>query len=383
MRKYILIGLLLALPCGVWAQSKAETSQFQKIEKKPAVKAADKFLRKFPSSVYAPRVLRLRDSLLFYALDPEDAAAVASFAAQHPDSPFIGLASERILRHNTSLISHDEALRVAGDCLDAVGWRKDNVEHVLALGADFCLRVLSPAGQLETSHVIPPYTLADLPFSALVLPLEVVAPFGTRTYLHFGYRNGDSEYVEVLYLPEEDMVHQALFYGKALPGGRIEGQSPEMMEGLTPTAEVAWLSARFADNTALVPLSKADYLSDAAIRWWQEKNPRAETSAAKLSFGKLDPACSLVAAYKKAAKEKGRSYTVAKVNLRGYTAICGQSRASGDYLLIWCEPVRKGRELRTFYFESDETTLDLVYYQAKTTFKYKISLATQAIRRLK
>ena len=115
----------------------------------------------------------------------------------------------------------------------------------------------------------------------------------------------------------------------------------------------------------------------------KEKNPKAETSATRLSFGKLDPACSLVAAYKKASKEKGKSYTVARINLRGYTLVCGLSRASGDYLLIWCEPARKGRELRTIFFESDETTLDLVYYQAKTTFKYKISLASQAIRRLK
>lgn len=383
MRKILLLSILLALPLGVMAQSKAETSQWTKIEKKPTVKAADKFLRKFPASVYAPRVLRMRDSLLFYALDPENAAAVASFAAQHPESPFIGQASELILRHNTSLLSHEEALRVAGDCLDAVGWRKDNVEHVLALGKDFSLRILSPSGALEAVHEIPSYSLEGLPFSALVLPLEVVAPFGTRRYLHFGYRNGDSEYVEVLYLPEEDLVNQALFYGKALPDGRIEGQSPESIEGLTLTPEVAWLSAGFATNPALVPLSNADYLTDTAIGWWLEKNPRAETSASKISFGKLDPECSLVAAYKKAAKEKGKSYVVAKVTMRGYTLVCGASRATGDYVLIWCEPVRKGRELRTVFFESDDTTLDLVYYQARTTFKYKISLATQAIRRLK
>ena len=39
--------------------------------------------------------------------------------------------------------------------------------------------------------------------------------------------------------------------------------------------------------------------------------------------------------------------------------------------------------IRSFFFESDGTTLDVVYYKGNTTFKNKISLTTQALRHLK
>ena len=46
------------------AAPKAETSLYTKTMAKPSVKAADKFLKKYPESVYAQKVLNLKDSLL-------------------------------------------------------------------------------------------------------------------------------------------------------------------------------------------------------------------------------------------------------------------------------------------------------------------------------
>lgn len=370
------------------AQTKGETSLYTKTLKKPSVKAAEKFLKKYPTSVYAPQVVRMRDSLVFFALDPEDAAAVLAFKETYPDSPFAGQADERILRHNTSLITPEEARQAAGECLDAVGWRKDNVEHILALDKGFTVRVLSKDGSLEASHPVPVYTLLDKPVEpSLTGPVEMIAPLGTRNYLHFAYRNGDTEYVEVLYLPDQDLLHQALFYGNALSEGRIEGQSPEMMEGVFPSAEVSWLTQQFRSHPLLVPIAQADILSDDAIRWWRQKNPKAETTASKLTFGKLDPESSLVAAYKKASKEKGKNSNVAQFDLRGYTVLVAGSKTSGEYSLLWCEPVCKNKKrdkyIRSIYFESDGTTLDMVYYQGNTTFKIKISLPSHTVYRSK
>ena len=378
------LAALLMTGLGAAAQTKGETSLYTKTMKKPSVKAAEKFLKKYPASVYAPQVVRMRDSIVFFAMDPEDAAAVLAFKEAYPDSPFKGQAEERILRHNTSVLTREEALQAAGDCLDAVGWRKDNVEHILALDKGFTIRVLSKDGALEATHSLPVYTLLDTPVEPVLAgPAAITAPFGTRNYLHFAYRNGDTEYVEVLYLPDQDLLHQALFYGNALPEGRIEGQSPEMMEGVLSTAEVSWITGRFRENPALVPIAKADILSDDAIRWWRQKNPKAETTANKVTFGKLDPESSLVAAYKKASKEKGKNSNVAQFDLRGYTVLVAASKTSGEYSLIWCEPVCKNKKrdkyIRTIYFESDGTTLDLVYYQGNTTFKIKISLPSHTL----
>ena len=265
-----------------------------------------------------------------------------------------------------------------------MGWRKDNVDYILVLADNLEFRVLEKDGTLFSGRTLVNYTLSDLPFTDLAGPIELVAPTGGRNYLHFAYYNGPTEYVEALYLPEKDILYQALFYGKVLPDGRLEGQSPEAMEGLTLTPEVAWLVNKLKTNPSLVQLTRADSLTDASLQWWQERNPKALTAQqVKLAFGKLNKDASLVEAFQAARKEKGKSYTVAKVLLRDHLAVLAKSKASGEYLLVWAEPIVKGKELRTFYFENDGTTLDLVFYQGKTMFKLKLSLASQTLYRQK
>ena len=360
----IIAGLfLLTVPAeGLYAQSRGETSLYNKTMKKPTVKAADKFLKKYPSSVYAPKVQQMKDSLLYLVF----------------------------VEQNVSRITHEDAIRVSGGKpLDAIGWKKDGQEHILSLEDDFSLRVLSPDGVLQERRFLNVYTMEETPHAPVIAaPMEIVTPFGKeRQLIHFAYRLGDREFVEALYNPEEDLLSQAIFYGTPLTEGRIEGQSPEMMEGVIQTAEISWLAARLRENEALVPLSKADLLTDTAIQWWIKKNPKAETTASKLTFGQLDPESSLVEAFKKARKEKGKNANAAQFDLRGYTVICIQNRKDGNYTLVWCEPVCRNKKtdkyLDTFFFESDGTTLDLIYYKAKTTFKIKIALPSQSVRHLK
>ena len=358
----IIAGLLLLAPAeGLYAQSRSETSLYKKTMKKPTVKAADKFLKKYPSSVYAPKVQQMKDSLLYLVF----------------------------VEKNVSQISHETALNVAGKALDAIGWKKDGQEHILSLEDDFSLRVLSPDGVLQERRFLNVYTMEETPHAPVIAaPMEIVTPFGKeRQLIHFAYRLGDSEFVEALYNPDEDLLSQAIFYGTPLPEGRIEGQSPEMMEGVVQTAEISYLAARLRENEALVPLSKADLLTDTAIQWWLGKNPKAETTATRLTFGQLDPESSLVEAFQKARKEKGKYVNAAQFDLRGYTVICIQNRKDGNYTLVWCEPVCRNKKtdkyLDTFFFESDGTTLDLIYYKARTTFKIKISLPSQSVRHLK
>ena len=342
------------------APNKAETTLYQKTMAKPSVKAADKFLKKYPESVYAQKVHNLKDSLLTMAFNGQ----------------------------NISHISKEEALQKAGSNIDAVGWKKDGTEHIIAISTvpqNIAVHILSPDGSPQTTKNIPVYTLQDTPGAfELALPLEVASPLGPRrNYLHFAYRNGAEEYVEVLYLPEEDIVHQAIFYGNPV-GKQIEGQSPEMMEGLLLAPEVSWLVGRLKDNPSLIPISNADYLTDAAIRWWLEKNPGAGSRSARISFGRLDPESSMVQAYNRAAKEKGKNCNAALFNIRGYTVVCVRSRTDGEYSLAWCEPVcrNKNRDklLNTIYFETDGTTLVLYYYKGKTTFKYRLSTASHTLR---
>ena len=91
----------------------------------------------------------------------------------------------------------------------------------------------------------------------------MTTPFGEkRKYLNFAYRNGDAEYVEALYLPDEDLAYQAIFYGNPIGDGRIEGQSPEMMEGVHQAPEIAGLVSAVQEDHAekMRIIGKKDYL---------------------------------------------------------------------------------------------------------------------------
>ena len=366
LKTYLALAAFALLPLLAPAQSRSETSLYKKTLKNLSVKSADKFLKKYPKSVYAVRVQELKDSILL----------------------------EAYIRDNTSLITREEALSLSGSAVDAIGWKKDGADHILALDADLTLRVLSPEGTLQEVRSIPPYSMESAPAAPVLrTPMELVSPLGgKRKYVHFSYTTGASEYVEALYLPEEDVVYQALFYGNPLPleGGepyRIEGRSPEMMEGLSLAAEQAYLVGLLRDNPALVPIARADELTDAAIRWWLERNPKAETTAGKLVFGRLDTESSLVTAFKDARPVSGTRHRVGKVQLRGYEALVALNRKTGEYSLVWCEPVCRDKKtekyISNFYFESDGTTLDVCYYKGRTTFKNKIDLLSGSLRHLK
>ena len=367
VHKFVTLLVLAVVPVVAAGQSKAETSLYNRILSQATLKDADKFLKKYPESVYAPRVQELKDSLL-----------LADFRDK-----------------NVSLITREEALRVAGgDAVDAVGWKKDGKEQILALDKDFSLRVLTPDGQLVETRSLPAYTMENHPGARkLVLPMEVILPLDERrNYVHFGYTNGKAEYVEALYLPPQDIVFQAIYYGRALPlqdgeSYRIEGQSPEMMEGLNASSEINWLAQRFKENPSLVPVSEADLLTDASIRWWLQKNAGAATAATKLTFGQLDANSTLVAAYKKAKKESGKNYNVAVFDIRGYTVIVAGSRGGGKHTLVWVERMCRNKKtdpyIYNYYFENDGSTLDVIYYKGNTTSKNKISLSSQTIRHLK
>lgn len=346
---------------------RAESILYHKTMDKATVKDADKFLKKYPESIYAPLVRQMKDSLLLVKFQDE----------------------------NLSRISREEALRIAGGAaVDAIGWKKDKKEQVLALDKDFSLRVLSLDGTLLETRRIPVYTMGSgTPARKLVMNMEVIMPLDElRYYVHFGYTNSASEYVEALYLPPQDIVFQAIYYGRALPlqdgdAYRIEGESPEMMDGLDGSSEISWLASRFKDNPHLVPISEADLLTDASIRWWFQKNSAAANQSVKLSFGVLDTRSSLVRAYRNAKKVSGKNNDVAVIDIRGYTVIVAGSKSSGKYRLVWCE--RKCANKKTdpyiynYYFENDGSTLELIYYKGNTTFKRKISFANQVVRHLK
>ena len=406
MKRLVSIAAFIFLAMGsIQAQSPAETKLYNKTLAKPSVKAYDKFLKKYPSSVYSVEILTLKDSTLFAAVDQDDAAVVEAFAAAHPDSPIAARVEAVIARHNESPLSREEALAavrvLAPGATDAAGYRRANRDYALGLSAEggaltLYRCALGADGAWTLAETVSPerYNLdSKLVSCRLDGPAELVEINGKKR-LSFSYINSlegakGIEYVSSLYDPEDGSVTHAMFYGRDMSGKdglKIEGQCPEALSTLV-LPENAWLLNRINADSRLVPIARADALTDDSIAWWLEKNPDAETKASRLNFGALDEESSLVAGFKSARsrdKDSSKSFTAAMFDIRDYTVIVAYSKTYKNYILVWCEPVcrNKNRDklLNNIYFE-DDNSLALFYYKGKTTFKNRINLANRSIRR--
>lgn len=408
MKRIIISVLALLMAAGtVSAQTKSETKLYTKTINKPSLKAFDKFLAKYPDSVYRLEILTLRDSKLLDELDQEDAYAVAAFIEQHPDSPMMPVASEIMQRHNTSKISKEEACAIAKGlypgAADAVGYKYMGSESVIAVaveGSEIVAYKLQKDGEGTWSggemKRFERYTLdSNLSETRLEGPVELMK-INSRNLLYFNSLNYSEnvknlEYVASLYDMENDSQTNAMFYGrnmgKSLDEFKIEGQCPDALGGGIMLPENVYLINSLNSNPALQQISKADALTDDSIAWWLSKNPAAETSATRLTFGALDEESSLVEGFKKCSsrdKDSSANFTAALFNIRDYTVIVAYSKSNKNYILLWCEPVCKNKNrdklLNTIYFE-DANTLDLFYYKGKTTFKIRVNAATRAVRR--
>lgn len=408
MKRIILAAVALLTATGMaCAQTKAETKLYDKTLKKPSVKAYDKFLTKYPESVYSLEILTLRDTELLEGVDKEDAYAVAAFAEQHPDSPVMPVVTEILERHNTSTIGREEARAIAAEARpgvsDAVGYKFMGDEYVIALGVEdsqlVAYRVRKGDDAVLTVEEMKRFErysldsmLSETRFEG---SLELVK-MNNRNLLHFSSLNfaensKNLEFVTSLYDIENDAQTNAMFYGrnmgKSLDEYRIEGQCPEALAGGIMLPENAFLINSLNSNPALEQISKANALTDDSIAWWLSKNPTAETTATRLTFGALDEESSLVEGFRKCSsrdKDSSSNFTAALFNIRDYTVIVAYSKTNKNYILLWCEPVCKNKNrdklLNTIYFE-DANTLDLFYYKGKTTFKIRVNAATRAVRR--
>ena len=168
-----------------------------------------------------------------------------------------------------------------------------------------------------------------------------------------------------------------------LPAFKIEGMSNlAFVENPSPATD--YLAALIAADERLVVLPEDVYLTDKAIEWWLERNPKAMSSAKKFEIGSIPAESSLVAAFGKARKEAKGKYQCAAIDARGYTCLVVRNTSNGNYILAWALPVCTDRKtqwyLKNFYFEN-ETTLAMIYYKGSSMTKIRINLANKSILR--
>lgn len=209
-----------------------------------------------------------------------------------------------------------------------------------------------------------------------------------KSYLEYSYLESTGEescYTKGLYDIEGFQFSYLSFSGKPLKpregqAFRIEGLSSY---GLTqPSMEMNYLDSLFRADPRLVELSQADMQSDSYLQWWLESNPNAMGKARSVEFGTISETSSLYTAFNKAKKVSRGRLQAAVVDVRGYTAVIVKNTKTQSHLLVWVEPECKNRKTDRFlsqiYFQ-DDNTLVLFYYKAKSTFKYRINLATRVL----
>ena len=386
MKRFTLFALAAVLIfCSAFsatAQTKRETKLYEQTLKKRTAAAYNKFLKKYPESVYAQEISAMRDTLLI----------ISPISADEAFDILTGLQPELRREENRPQVLKAIGYREAGrDYVLGVCAASDVVpEGVVRVYASECVKGI---WQPVTTTDYERYRMMESDSMRTFLLGDVsLVKVGETRWLQAGYRNvsADSqsvEHVETLLEPLGTQCVSAVFYGKLLDGQmrRIEGTSPEAL--VAPemrSEEVNYLLARLAENPTLVEIARADALTDEAIAWWLEHNPKAASSASKLLFGQLPEECSIVVAFKRDRnKETSGKYTAALFDIRGYTVVCERNGA-GEYALVWCEPKCKDRSrdkyLNTIYFEKG-ATLCLYYYKGRTTFKYRINLASKNIQR--
>ncbi|MDO5000126.1 MAG: hypothetical protein Q4E27_07775 [Bacteroidales bacterium] len=378
MKRILTAGLVLLLAAApLSAQKRAETRLYQKALSKPSVEAVDKFLKRYPSSVYAAEILARKDTLL--NISPYDEKQAREIVAEllPAGSGALAIADRR------------EAVdRIYAVCLRGEGLGLDQVRIVtFRKGAD---------GWSQEGVYDAPAADAEGMARRQFVDESTVFKIRDTRYLRFNYLmssedEGLQTYVAAAYAPQTDEFGCVSFRGTPIHGTghvppyHIYGRSDEAMLSGMDRPWMRLLLKDIQDNHWLESIPENIYLTDAALEWWLQQNPDALTSATHLKFNILQKESSLVEEFAKAKGKKNSSkYTAAMFDHRGYSVIVVYQKADDNYVLAWAEPEAKDhyrdRLLNSIAFD-DANTLAMSYYHGNRTFKYRLNLTSKNLRR--
>lgn len=389
------------------AQSKAETKLYNTVMTKRDLKNANKFLKKFPSSQYAPAVLKVKDSIAFYGLDKNNATAYISFLASNPKSFYAGAANSRIAELNTSSITAEQALEAAVTAglqkeaiAAAAGVKNRNNEYVAVLmtptagSKSFKLVMLSNKnGSWAVSDEIlenvytNDYNLNEFALKETLKPVTISG----LQYLYFGYTNSsshvdkrsniannDCELVLNLYSMDDKTMYNILYSGKTQDGILYGNSMDAEQAGAGATEQQAFLISQLGGLEFLKPYEEERFMAQNLIQWWYKNNP---ANSKDVAFGLIPDNSPIIDLFNKSKdKEKVGNYTVAMIEkVFGNTIIVVRNNQTKDYALAMCQATPKSPndlELNTFYGEKGNI-LALYYFKGKSSVKKRLNLASK------
>ncbi len=393
----------------IHAQSKAETKLYNTVMAKKDLKNANKFLKKFPSSTYAPAVLKIKDSITFYSLDKNDVTAYISFLDGNPKSFYASAANARIEELNASSISSEQAIGFAVAAglqkeaiLSATGVKNRNNEYVAALMApaagttSFKLVLLTNSnGNWSVSHEISEnvytndYNLNEFSIKEELKPVTIKG----LQYIYFGYANSssqvdkrsniandDCELVLNLYSMDDNALYNILYSGKTQDGILYGSSMDAEQAGAGATEQQAYLIGRLNSIDYLKPYEAERFMVQEVIKWWYNNNP---ANSKDVAFGIIPANSPIIDMFNKCKdRERVGNYTVALLEkVFGNTIIVVLNNETKQYSLAMCQATPKSDkdlELNTFYGEKGNI-LALYYYKGKSSVKKRLNLASKKL----
>ena len=387
--------LILAAPAS--AQKKSETKLFNNVMTKGDTISFNKFLSKYPNSVYANKVKAKKDSLI-------RSYNTTHYTQQQTNSFFSIIAAELL-----------PANAVAGKDFIAYSQRKNNVEYILGVIAPQNNKNLNIVKYQETngswqcisnkeeSLYIQDDNLnkfAFIPSEKENLKFNNSAPYsGTFTevtvkgekYLLFNYinysegvdprsqwQNTDIELISNLLSLSGENLFNTMYNGE-LVNGYIHGSCTDSAQGgVMGTPQINYLVAYLAGVETLQPADKERDSIKEAIKWWYKNNPEGKNS---LNFGVLEKDHPIVKKFLESKNiERSANNSADFFDIMQTTVLCAYNNTTGQYLLVWCEPQakdpKKDKTLSSLYFEKGNTIV-LYYYHGKKTSKERINLGTR------
>lgn len=393
-RTVLLLAIFSLLFTPLFAQKKGETKLFKTTIAKGDTTSFNKFLAKYPNSVYAPTIQAKKDSL--------------------------------IKSYNTTIYSKEEAGRIFSENVAAAANKVYGIDFV-ALSArknnkEYIVGVISPSkedpytlqivridetapGQWQESFSnnasrymqddnLKLFSMASIDdiFNGKTTPQEVIIDgekhicfyhlnYTEGTDERSGWPNNTAELVANLVSLGDGTLFSSIYAGER-NGNEIEGSCADIAQvGIMATPQMNWLMRSFGKSTQLKPFDKEKELTKKAIQWWYDNNPQGST---RLNFGVLEENHPIVKRFLEDKYiESSKSNRATFFEIMGTTVICNYNKGTKQYLLLHCEKQpsdpQKEKSLNTLYFEKDNTIV-LYYYKGKQAIKERIDLNAKTKR---
>ena len=380
------------------AQKKSETKLFKTVMAKGDTVSFNKFLSKYPNSVYTKIIRAKKDSLIksynTTIYSAEEACSIFKSAVQLPSSFAAG----------KDFIAHPQ--------------RKNNIESIIGVIApsngENSLRIVKceqngdnwnvvldrtesryiQDDNLELFNFVPSDRISTDNGSGTITSSFAEVEIANEKYLLFNYinyttgfdersrwENNSVELIANLLSLSGENLFNTMYYGERIGDNIFGNCSDSAQSGVMATPQINYLVRHLAGIETLKPADKERELTKEAIRWWYKNNPAGKTT---LNFGVLEKDHPIIQKFLQSKTiERSANNSADFFDIMGTTVLCAYNNSTNQYLLVWCEPQpqdpKKDKDLGNIYFEKGNTIV-LYYYEGNKTYKERINLGTRQKR---